>query len=360
MENNNRLQILLDKYLQDRCTEGEVHLLLDYMKRAEHEPQIKKILTDYWQRIDDNDLPAENDLEIDEGTWLKEIQTEAIEREYRQIPEPPKISKSKLSRFPKRNSHSARWFIGLKVAAILVFTVTLSYLFYIYQQNALTNSITQIEKIANAGEKVRFVLPDGTQVHLNSESSLIYPSSFSDSARVVQLRGEGFFVVTPDQERPFLVHTNDITTKVLGTSFNIRSYPEDNTAVVAVRSGKVSVSETGFSGQDSNVVLESNEYANYTFTNRQFTTGEGIMELTAWNSGVLLYHNKELGEVTFQLERWYDVDIYFENEAIKKCMVRGEHRDESLTTVLKAITYAFDIEYQIEGRRVLLIGDGCN
>lgn len=358
MDTDIRLKKLLNKYLRDRCTEREIHLLFDYLKRAEHEPEIKQMLSAYWEDIDENERFIAADHDYDEQAWFDEIYSKAVNKE-KKPDSKSSLYKEKSTGHFKTFYHKRQSFFWLKIAAILLVTATFSYLFYIYQHN-ISQTPELIQKIAADGEKVRFVLPDGTQVHLNSESKLTFPSTFSDSTRNVQLQGEGFFIVTHDAVRPFQVSTKDITTKVLGTSFSIRSYPEDNQAVVAVRSGKVSVTEAGAFEEQADVILEPNEYANYSFANRQFTTGEGITAYTAWNSGILLYNDKELGEVAYQLERWYGVDIHFENETIKTCVVRGEHRDESLTNVLEAITYAFDMEYKIEGRTVLLTGQGCN
>lgn len=356
MDPNIQLRELLNRYLRNSCTEEEVQLLLDYLKRADNEPELKQILNDYWQDIDEKEISEGTGFHYDKDEWFEEIYSKALNKDD-SIGHSNKRLNFRTYVLPSNNKRPP---LLLKVAAILLIAVTMSYLFYFFATDTSTDSPAYSQKIAAAGEKVRFVLPDGTQVHLNSESRLTFPEKFSNSSREVQLQGEGYFIVTKDKERPFLVYTKEITTKVLGTSFSIRSYPEDDQTVVAVRSGKVSVAESGSTDRHADVILEPNEFVNYTFTDHQFTTGEGITAFTAWNSGVLLYHDKELGEVANQLERWYGVDINFENEAIKKCIVRGEHRDESLTNVLEAITYAFDMEYSIDDRRVLLQGQGCN
>jgi transmembrane sensor len=109
------------------------------------------------------------------------------------------------------------------------------------------------------------------------------------------------------------------------------------------------------------VILEAGEWATYSAETRNYSTGSGdLTGFTAWNENVLLYHDKRLGEVAKQLERWYGVSISFENEELQQCVVRGEHRNEPLVNVLDAISYAFDMDYEIVERSVVITGDGCS
>ncbi len=221
-----------------------------------------------------------------------------------------------------------------------------------------------ITKSAGMGEKVRFTLSDGTQVHLNAESSLRYPAGYHEENRTVYLTGEAYFVVAKNENSPFLVRTENITTRVLGTSFNVRSYPDEEEVVVAVESGKVAVREANgepsLSEEIERVVLEAGQWAGYNIQTLQFKTATGdISEFVAWNRGILLHHDKEMSYVATQLERWYGVEITFQSELLKKCVIRGEYENETLENVLNAISYALNIEFRIDGRNVLLIGEGC-
>ncbi|MGM0507313.1 MAG: FecR family protein, partial [Bacteroidota bacterium] len=225
------------------------------------------------------------------------------------------------------------------------------------------SKVTMVEKRADRGEKVRFNLPDGTQVHLNSDSRLRFESSFGDSVREVHLEGEGYFVVARDEEKPFLVYANEVRTRVLGTSFNIRAYREQERASVAVTHGRVSVVEKHDNAEPEDVdpmILEAGQWADYSVSDDRMIRGEGdLSEWVAWNEGVLLYYDKKLADVAEELERWYGVTIQFEEPSLGDCVVRGEHRNEVLENVLNAIGYAFDIDYRIEGRHVTLTGEGC-
>jgi transmembrane sensor len=356
--NKAHLRKLLDKYLNNACSESEMTELLELFKRAENETEIKAILNDYWRQLSEDDNHRNRPDAEDNDKWFNEIYSQAVVHERGMPPktsQPAKQIRARNYSYPRKTSE---W---LKVAAILLFSLTATLLYYTLNQNRAAEDIAYEEKAPGPGEKIRFTLPDGTQVHLNSESTLGYKTAFNGDKREVYLQGEAYFVVASDKDRPFLVYTDDVTTKVLWTSFNVRSYPDDQRVMIAVTSGKVALSDSEISESDQEVVLEANQWADYSIESHSFQTESGdIAYLTAWNEGVLLYHDKQLRDVATQLERWYGVTISFENESMKECVIRGEHRDETLVNVLNAISYAFDMEYHIEGREVVLTGAGCD
>lgn len=363
MNSKTRLRNILDKYLNNSCSESEMEELLNFLKRADNELEIKRSLTKIWEQLSDSRRSVEADALQNRDQWFEEIYSEARTREN------PSLNNDLQRATPKKpgllsyNHNSSQW---IKVAAILLFSVLLSLAYYtVSYEKEPDNSVVYKEKIAEPGEKVQFILSDGTQVHLNSGSRLEYPSTFDATTREVRLEGQAYFDVVHDDSHPFLVHTEEITIKVLGTSFDIRSYPEEEEAVVAVAEGKVVVHETGSdktsSEVNNSVVLEANQWTNYRSSEQSFTTKFGdVSKLIAWNEDVLFYENEELEEVAYQLERWYGVTINFADEEIKDCVIQGEHRRETLDNVLETITYAFvDMEYEISSRQVTLKGGGC-
>lgn len=339
---------------------------LNILKRADNEPEIKRSLSEIWKQISDSEISVEDVVLQDKEQWFEEIYSEAQKREN------PYMSKALQRTIPKKpgllshNHNSSQW---IKVAAILLFSVLFSLINYTVSHDKPNNSVVYKEKVAKPGEKVRFILSDGTQVHLNSGSRLEYPETFGGTTREVRLQGEAYFDVAHDEVHPFIVHTEEIRTKVLGTSFDVRSYPGEDEAFVAVAEGKVAVLEsvpdiTSSEGNNYNnyrVVLEANQWTNFRSADPSFITQTGdISKMIAWNEDVLFYENEELEEVAYQLERWYGVNIHFADDEIKDCVIQGEHRRETLDNVLETITYAFvDMEYQINGRQVTLTGTGC-
>ena len=120
-------------------------------------------------------------------------------------------------------------------------------------------------------------------------------------------------------------------------------------------------SDSDLMAETYETVLEANQWTSYKTDHHLFETGNGDISIfTAWNHGVLYYENDTLEEVARKFERWYGVTISFSNESIKRCFIRGEHRDETLRNVLESITYAFErMSYEINGKRVVLSGRGC-
>lgn len=325
---------------------------MDLFKKADYEPVIKEFLDDYRLRLtmaESENVAEEND------EWFHEIYLQALAREGGTVIKNPNGEKPGLHFYSHKSSQL------LKIAAILMISIFFSLFYYTTYPEKPQEEIGYELKMSGLGEKVQFTLSDGTQVHLNSESKLEYPVPFDETIREVRLEGEAYFVVERDENRPFLVHTEEITTRVLGTSFNMRTYPEDEQVIVAVSSGKVALSGNVMSDNSEEIILEANEWANYNLNTRSLNAGSGdVSSYSAWHEGVLLYYDKTLDEVAIQLERWYGVTISFENEDMKDCVIRGEHRNETLVNVLNAITYAFDMEYHIEGKQVQLKGDGCS
>jgi|SRR5690625_1493358 len=360
MDKDNLLQNLLDKYLNNTCTREELEELLGFLKRADNEPHIKNRLSEVWEDLKKKE--GEQETETDEQqAWFEEIYAQAQMREA-EVSGYQETGQSKIKQISSRRWKDLQW---VNIAAVLIFSAMLSLAHYFYNESQAPQleEVVYSEKVAAPGEKVRFMLSDGTQVHLNSGSRIEYVDGFEDHIREVTLEGEAFFVVASDTARPFFVHSGDILTRVLGTSFNIRSYTDENEATIAVASGEVAVMESGSDVAEENygAVLQANQWTTYREEEHTFETNSGdIFLFTAWQDDVLLYKESTLEDVANRLELWYGVNIAFEDDAIKDCIIQGEHRNERLANVLESITYAFvDMEYTIEGREIRLSGRGC-
>ena len=126
----------------------------------------------------------------------------------------------------------------LAIAASVLLVITFGVIFVLQQVGKTQNLIT---KTTTRGQKSTITLTDGSQVRLNSESSLIYPERFEENVRSIQLVGEAFFDVARDENRPFIIKSGEVTTTVLGTSFNVSAFPDEDIEVT-VATGKVKVS----------------------------------------------------------------------------------------------------------------------
>ena len=210
------------------------------------------------------------------------------------------------------------------------------------------------------GKTKELQLPDGTSVKLNAGSTFSYPKVFSTKNRLVTLKGEGFFEVAKDANRPFLVHTDKVIIKVLGTAFNVKAYSTDKKIETTLLSGKIQV---GLNDKpEKNIVMKPNE--KLTLINKGAATEYELEELPdlhkdevaeiAWLSNKLVFTNERFDEVSKQIERRFDVKIVFENEALKRERISGVFKDESLEQALSFIKMTTSFKYRRDGGVIFL------
>jgi ferric-dicitrate binding protein FerR (iron transport regulator) len=240
------------------------------------------------------------------------------------------------------------------VWAAAVITIMVSFagtLNWIYKKEIPVHEKPQyITKVVPKGVKTTLVLPDGTRVKLNSSSSLKYPSFFSSASRDVYLTGQAFFEVVENKKVPFLVHTKNFTTKVMGTSFDVRSYEDEQVQHVAVVTGKVKVEALNGLSEilvpDEMTIYKNNEMIRTSGFNRNVVLG--------WKDGLLQFKDSDFHNVTEQLSRWYGVEFDIEKTLKIKGRYTGSFRDESLENVLKGISFSSDFTFIIKDKTVLI------
>lgn len=196
----------------------------------------------------------------------------------------------------------------------------------------------------------KFQLPDGTIVHLNSGSRLIFPIEFCGNSRKVELIGEAFFEVKPDPSKPFIVKTKDINIKVLGTSFNLKAYPESNKISTTLVQGKV-VLETDSAGVMKQLVeLKPSDRAVYMDDNKsiQLSKEEDLDRFISWKDGKLVFFNDPIDEVADKLGIWYNVTIKIGNVSLRKYRFTATFTDEPIEQVLDLLSKSSPIKYQIK------------
>ncbi len=246
-----------------------------------------------------------------------------------------------------------------RVAAVVVLLVVGSLLYYTRDiQNSNKNSVdcklsscNMIEKYARRGQKNTIVLKDGSKIKLNSGSTIGFPENFNGKTREVFLEGEAFFEVEHDAIRPFIVISGGIRTKVLGTSFNIKSPKSHNKVEVALVTGKVEVIQDASQEKitlSPNELLEVNHETNIV-SKRSF---EPRNEL-GWKDGIIQFKEAKINEIEEVLESWYDIEIQFKQIPINKGFT-GEFDNESLETVLQGLSYSIGFQFQFEGNKVII------
>jgi ferric-dicitrate binding protein FerR (iron transport regulator) len=241
-----------------------------------------------------------------------------------------------------------------KVAAVFLLFITGAWLFsHIVQDNtAVPETVALVEKVNPAGQRSSHRLPDGTRVWLNAESSLVYPEKFTDTLRLVELRGEAFFEVAKDQQRPFIVEAAETRTEALGTAFNIQAYPEGSIIKVALLEGKVRVQSKG---QVQTAVLSPGEELFAPKDNAPFHRQPFKYDHTfGWKEGILIFDGSDFENFRSTIEKWYGVKVEVKGTAPDDWDIRARYRRESLQHVLRDICFNKNIKFELNDKNVLL------
>lgn len=202
------------------------------------------------------------------------------------------------------------------------------------------------------GGQYQVNLPDGTKVWLNAASVLKFPIQFSRKERRVLLNGEAYFEVAKDKTHPFIVETSKQTVEVLGTHFNINGYATDEVSRTTLLEGLVRVVDLEWNG-GHRATLKPGQQAE--IHKGQFKVLEVDTEgAVAWKNGTFLFTGQTLAEIMKQVERWYDVDVVFENEALRKQAFRGTiSRFKNISQLLEVLESTGSVHFKIDGRRII-------
>jgi transmembrane sensor len=243
-----------------------------------------------------------------------------------------------------------------RVAAVLVFVIVAVYLLnnFIDQppKTVAPVTIATITKTTQPGQKLLIKLPDGTSVHMNAESSISYPQQFSGNRREVKFSGEAYFDVIEDLARPFLIKSESITTRVLGTSFNLNAYPEEEVLTVALITGKVKVLSDS-KKENLNIDLLPNQKISVNKNSFESTlTSFNKTVETGWKEGILIFDNNTYQEAFAKLERWYGVEVDLLNSPKEQWQLKGKFVDMSLTQVLENLKYTHNIKFELDGKNL--------
>ena len=196
----------------------------------------------------------------------------------------------------------------------------------------------------------RITLSDGTRVWLNAASVLTFPPVFAGNERKVRLVGEAFFEVTPDTARPFIVATARMDIKVLGTSFNVSVYEDEETVHTTLVKGSVEVQPV----QQEAIMLKPGEQACLA-GNRMTVKAVNTRQFTSWIDGKFMFCNTALEEISKQISRWYDVDIFFSSEQVKTiCFTGAILRFEPLEELIRMIENTSNVRFSVKGKTIVI------
>jgi ferric-dicitrate binding protein FerR (iron transport regulator) len=259
-----------------------------------------------------------------------------------------------------------RWWMA--AAAVLVLAVAAGLLFHSQQGPSGIPGTAPVrtghdkEITTRYGTRSFLELPDGSKLWLNAGSRVKYDEGFAGGRRELTLVGEAFFDVKHDPDHPFIIHTGELDVKVLGTSFNIKAYPNDSTIETTLIKGKVEIDFPGNS--KAGIVLRPNEKVVVPVkgvpvaqsvdgnvdrrTVSPDPTYQTLIE-TSWVEDKLVFRNEAFSDVSRRLERWYNIHFSFEDEHYKHDRLTGYFKDQPIKNVMDALQISLGFRYRIDG-----------
>lgn len=263
-------------------------------------------------------------------------------------------------------------FLGIAAGIFTVFFINYSLRLDKSVAKQSPNSFVN-EIVTKRGSKSSIKLPDGTTVRLNTDSRLSYMSFTAGKTREVTLIGEAYFDVAHDSSRPFIIHSGKVNIKVLGTSFNVRNYPQDKELETSLIKGKIEVSlesrpediiilkptEKLIIAKEENELNTAAKISN-TIDNKVVLTSitylrhDSLVAETSWLNDKLVFVNQPLEKIAIELERKYAINISFKDEKVKKYRYTGVFENVSLEKVFELIKSSKNFNYKIDDKNIVI------
>lgn len=262
-----------------------------------------------------------------------------------------------ISKFKKGNKSSNqinyyKYALRVSAVAIVFLLCGISSLFFLWQSEK--TAVEAVEEYKEyvvevpAGAKSKVTFPDGSVVWLNAGSKVKYDSNFAKESRNVALSGEGYFEVSKNEELPFVVNTGNLSVKVLGTKFNLKSYEEDSEVKVTLKEGAVRVGD--FLADAAPVVLEPNQR----FTLRKADLAMQVDSVDAshienWRNGAMTFDKVPLEEIAKELQRLYDIPVRIEKESLKRIVYYSDFQENvTVEKVLEILSSGNKFRYEVK------------
>ncbi|ASU35388.1 FecR family protein [Mucilaginibacter xinganensis] len=366
---NDRFIKLLTKELSDELTYDEQVELKQLLQDNKEYRDQREILKDYWKT---------NSIEYAANAVMFKKVMERIKSE-ENVAQVERIDEFK-GKSPRGKFRLRAWYAAAAFMIAIISVVTYQYVIVPKFDNDLA-AIKWLQKTTRPTTKSIITLADGTIVTLNSATTLKYPDSFSGKTREVYLDGEAYFDVHKDHEHPFIIHTNKMNVRVLGTAFNVKSYQNEILSETTLIRGsievtlndrpsdriilkpkeklivqsKISTRKKSTLTADSSSPESIGKGTRYTLTNLTYypNNDKTIIE-TSWVQNKLVFSNEDFSQLSDQLERWYGMHITFGNAWVKQYRFTGMFEKETLPEALDALKMIEHFNYRIENSTVFI------
>ncbi|MFA5326352.1 MAG: FecR domain-containing protein [Prolixibacteraceae bacterium] len=234
-----------------------------------------------------------------------------------------------------------------RIAAILFIPLLVASGWLLYRQITAENvqQFSMQEITSPPGIRSQVVLPDGTKVWLNAETTIQFPVPFSKNSRNVELLGEAFFYVTKNPEKPFIVHSGNVSVKVLGTHFNCKAYSSDKNIDVILEEGKIALNVEGNATAKEYIMVPGQHAIVGKSDSKTTILKENIHKYIAWHTGKLVFDNTPMSEVAQLIERWYGVNVIVQDPEIMNYRFTTTFENESLFQVIELLGLSSPIRF---------------
>lgn len=270
-----------------------------------------------------------------------------------------------------QTTRRSQYYKYFAAACIPLAAILLGYFFY----EPSSNKKSYKEIIIGKGVRTIVVLPDGTRVWLNADSKLSYDPQMNEMGRHVTLEGEAFFDVTHDKKHPFIINTNKVSIKVLGTSFNIKAYATDKKCETTLIRGSIELTLNDDPTQkiilkpsEKLAVIENDERKDVSSDDKPHKTKTLLIEHinpvrledkeyvpeTSWTENRIMFENETMQEIAVKLERWYNVKIQIENKEIGRYHFTGAFTNETIDQVITAMQLVKYFNFKINNNDITI------
>lgn len=265
------------------------------------------------------------------------------------------------------------WIRYAAAAVLLISTAAMGYRFLSTKQPSSTASLMAYDYTTNGQNRRTVVLPDSSVIMLNTNSHLTIDSSFTSEHREVTITGEAFFDIKHDEQHPFIVHTSGYRIRVLGTTFNVKSYPGEEGSETDLISGKVEIVTNDGAHGAERVILRPNE--KFVLSRKLLTSKAPVASIlpqkgmvsplkldtitrhaveTAWARQKMEIADETLGQIALRLETWYGIKVIFEDEDVRQYRYTATFNDETIFKALQYLQQSFPFRYRVENDAIVI------
>jgi len=370
-----RIWFLVSKKLAGEASAEELNELEGLLRSDPDMHYALQNITDLWNLS----APADNEADDAFNRHINRLKNAGVEWD-----QPEETHSQPEFTYTQKRSHKTLVVVSIAAAVLMIASI--------YWYNSVTKRPVSSRPFATHetdeknivstrnGSKTNITLPDGSKVWLNAGSKLTYNKDFGGEMREVDLSGEAFFEVVPSissktsQKIPFIIHTRHIDVRVLGTAFNVKSYPGDKETETSLVHGKVEV--LIHDRPDQKIVLHPNEKLvvmneevnkpdtgkksslnNQPFVSLSkltYTPTDSLVVETAWVQNKLVFDNESFAEIAVKMERWYNVQFEFRDAGKQAMRLTGSFENETIQQALDYMSITAPFHYSIQGNKVII------